>query len=683
VQSFRRVLAAIRRHHGALLADPVGTGKTYVALAVAAAVNRGSTACLVPAALMGQWRATADRLSVPVTLCSHEQISRGRLPLGTRGLVLIDESHHLRNPHTRRYRHLAPWLVGRAALLITATPIVNHLMDLAHQLRLTIRDDALSLDGVSSLSAMLASECPVPALGRLVLERVGAQVHRPDRIHRNSPASQLEDSEMAGALDRLRQLRLSSSSPVADLIRGVLLRSLASSPAAYLSALRRYRALLLQARDAWQAGHALSRTALRRFTADMQDQLVFWDLLPGSEAESDLVLSDLTELDCLIGQAAAATLAEDGKLSRLQHLLADGRPTLVFTSSRETVRYLRARLGERRIAWCTGERSGIGISRLPRQTVLSWFRGPTTSPHAPHHLIVTDVAAEGLDLQRPDRVVHYDLPWTPMRLEQREGRAVRYGSTHAEVEIVQFRSPRLLERELGMEAILARKLELPSRAGIGPGGRHLWGWRSELAERFRGLEAQGGVATVIGKTPGLLAGFALCHPDQPNQETATVLWLDSNGTWTEDPATIEAQLAIAAADGSVSQPNSDLLSGWLSLLTPAMRNRLASTRSRRWVTAQPTEAVRRVMDRLQPRIRDSARRHDVRALAQLEQALAFVTSGHTAGEAALIGRLAGARESELGRLLHTLPTREQHRDGLEVRLTGLIVFRPAPAAAAG
>ena len=40
-RSFRRVLAAVRRHRGAVLADPVGSGKTYVALAVAASFNRG------------------------------------------------------------------------------------------------------------------------------------------------------------------------------------------------------------------------------------------------------------------------------------------------------------------------------------------------------------------------------------------------------------------------------------------------------------------------------------------------------------------------------------------------------------------------------------------------------------------------------------------------------------------
>src|SRR3982751_6844370 len=64
IPSFRRTLAALKRYHGVLLADPVGSGKTYVALAVASVFNRGSTACLVPAPLVSQWQATAARLKV-------------------------------------------------------------------------------------------------------------------------------------------------------------------------------------------------------------------------------------------------------------------------------------------------------------------------------------------------------------------------------------------------------------------------------------------------------------------------------------------------------------------------------------------------------------------------------------------------------------------------------------------
>ena len=163
-RSFRRVLAALARHGGALLADPVGSGKTYVALAVAAVLSadqvhasRRPTACLVPATLADPWRAVAAALGVAVEVATHQAASRGRLPAGTRGLVIVDESHHFRNPRTRRYRALAPWLVGRPVLLLSATPIVNRLEDLAHQLLLGVRDDALAADGPISLKAARAN----------------------------------------------------------------------------------------------------------------------------------------------------------------------------------------------------------------------------------------------------------------------------------------------------------------------------------------------------------------------------------------------------------------------------------------------------------------------------------------------------------------------------------------------
>jgi hypothetical protein len=682
VRSFRRVLAAIRRFNGALLADPVGSGKTYVALAVAIAVNRGSTACLVPAGLTGQWQDVADRLSVPVTLCSHEQVSRGRFPAGTSGLVLVDESHHFRNPDILRYRHLAPWLVGRAALLLSATPVVNRIRDLVHQLLLTIRDDALALNGVPSLSVMLETQCPHPALGHLVFEQAAEQVERPCRVYSRSTASAAESSVIAQGIDQLSGLRLSRSAPVAALIRSVLLRAMASSPAAYTSALRRYRGLLLHAGDARQAGHTLDRAELRRFTGDMEDQLVFWELLSGTDGGTEMELDDLGPLSKLLAAAKDGSTRADGKLERLRRLLSDGTPSLVFSTSRDTVGYLRRHLHDLGVAWCTGERAGIGGASLPRKAVMSWFRHPAASPHAPCHLVVTDVAAEGLDLPRAARVIHYDLPWTPMRLEQREGRSVRYGSSHSKVEIVQFRLPSVLEQHLGIESTLARKEGLPTAAGLGTRGRHLWRWRSELADRYPATEALAGVASVSSTRSGLLAGFALCAPGRPPDCAATVVWLEANGSGTEVPEVIEAQLEIAARDQTTTLIPAEQLTGWLSLLAGPIRSRLAFTRSQRWMTLGPTTGARKLVSRLQLCIKDAARRRDAGRLAELERAMTFVVSGHTAGETVLLEQLARATDSELPRLLSALPGRNPNCDHLDVRLTGLVLFRPphpAPA----
>jgi superfamily II DNA or RNA helicase len=675
------VLAAIERYRGAVLADPVGSGKTFVALAVAARLNRGPTACLVPAMLLAQWQRTAARLAIPVTLCSHEQVSRGHLPEEARGLVIIDESHHFRNPRTKRYRHLAPWLTGRPALLVTATPIVNSMRDLGHQLLLAVKDDALAPHGVLSLHSMLAGGCAVEALGQLVQENERVTEGRPLRRVRRSLPDERESAATLNCLDSLSSLRLSRNEAIAGLIRGVLLRAVASSPAALEGALRRYRRLLLCARDAAQAGQPMDRAELRRFTREMGDQLVWWELLPGNGTQGEIELDDLSHLERQVREVATAVQQPDGKLDRLENLLRENTPTLVFTAFRDTVRYLRDRLAHLRLAWCTGARAGIGRTPLARDAVLGWFRGPVNSSFAPKHLVVTDVAAEGLDLQRAARVVHYDLPWTPMRLEQREGRSVRYGSQHAQVEVIQFALPPALERQLKLERILVRKARIPAAAGIGPNGRHIWRWRAELAERFRSASAQSGVAVIDSSTPGLLAGFALHHPGSPGALASTILWLAQDGSWSEAPAEVSHRLSLAAEQQDVVVIDPALLREWLALLAGPLRDRLTLIRGRRWISPDPSSATRQAMNRIQSLIGDAARRRQATRLAELEGALAFLASGHTAGEKTMVQRLVQASRRELGELIRRLPVRPFRWEGLEIRLTGLVVFRPAQGSA--
>lgn len=679
-RSFRRVVAAVRRHGGAVLADPVGSGKTYIALAAALAFNRGPTACLIPAALLHQWETAAARVGADVRLGSHEQVSRGSLPQGTRGLVLIDESHHFRNRHTRRYNRLAPWLVGRQALLITATPVVNHLSDLAHQLLLAVRDDALAPDGVVSIGSLLASGRSTQALGRLVIESETVSPDRPRKVLKTSPPSAAECDAAGGCVEALRGLRLSSHEPVAALIRGALLRAASSSPAALAGALQRYRRLLRHARDALEAGRMMDRSELRRFMAELGDQLVWWELFSSSSGCSDLELADLRELDTHIHAATTATQQVDTKLERLAELLGDAKPTIVFTTSRDTVRYLRARLCDRPIAWCTGDRAGIGPMSLPRRTVLGWFREGTVPASAPRHLMVTDVAAEGLDLQRAARVVHYDLPWTPMRLEQREGRALRLGSRHSEVEVVRFTPPPVLERTLRLEATLARKMSLPAAAGLGTDGRHIWRWRAELAGLFNGVDPVAGVAQVASPAPGVLAGFALYRTNDPTALlSASVGWLEPGGAWIETPETVAERL-IGAAQSRSLPVDSELLRQCLALLAQPIRDRLGLARGRHWVSPDPGPAARLAAGRLSHLIGDAARRRQAARLLRLERALGFVAGGHTAGEEMLIQRLAEDSDAKLEAELDRLATAQPAGDGMEVKLTGMIVFSPCASA---
>jgi hypothetical protein len=132
----------------------VGTGRPLSDWPSRDASSPVGRSTLVPAVLRAQWRSAAAQTGCEILLHTHELLSRGRLPPAARGAVLIDESHRFRTPSTKRYETLAPWCVGRRGLLLSATPVVNRLEDLAHQLLLLVRDDALAWAELPSLRAL-------------------------------------------------------------------------------------------------------------------------------------------------------------------------------------------------------------------------------------------------------------------------------------------------------------------------------------------------------------------------------------------------------------------------------------------------------------------------------------------------------------------------------------------------
>lgn len=671
--AYARALAALRRHRGAMLAEATGSGKTFIALAVAWRWQRAPVACIVPAALVAKWRATAVGLGVATVVASHEQVSRGRLPAGTKGLVLVDESHHFRHPDILRHGHLADFLVGRPALLITATPVVHRTEDLAHQLRLTVRDDALAAEGLWSLTAALASA--PSALGSIVVTTHGARDQLPGRApHTLRPRPARIGLAMLRGID---ELRLSTDGGVARLIRGLLWRALASSPAALLGALRRYESLLAHAADARAGGRTLSRQRLRQWVGGVAEQLVLWELLPDDPGETDLILDDAVTLRHLIDTARAAARATDPKLHQLRTLLADGRPTLIFCAARDTVDYLRRRLGGS-AGWCTGEAAGIGSLRLNRNALFAAF-GVGTGPRT---LIASDVAAEGLDLQAAERVVHYDLPWTATRLEQREGRAARLGSRHAIVSVTRFDPPPALERRLRQCEIISRSARAPAEVGVGAaaGAPEVWQWRDMLAIRLGHGPAHEGVGAVCSRHTGTLAGIAFDDEGSGRRIDAALLWLDSDGRVRRDPAWL-----VARAEEAASAPErawkggepDEALDRALDALARPVARLLRRVQQARWNCPPRSAGVSAVIRRLAHESRQAARRRDGHALGALERALAIVSGGLTAGEARLVERLAVTPDASLTAALARVPPRACQPGAVSARLTGLILFGPA------
>ncbi|MDE0443611.1 MAG: helicase-related protein [Gammaproteobacteria bacterium] len=102
---------------------------------------------------------------------------------------------------------------------------------------------------------------------------------------------------------------------------------------------------------------------------------------------------------------------------------------IVFTEYKTTLDYLARRLREHfppeRILTLFGAGGTDGLDQRDRENVKAEFNDPASAVRI---LVATDAASEGLNLHRTARyLLHYDCPWNPSRLEQRNGRLDRYG----------------------------------------------------------------------------------------------------------------------------------------------------------------------------------------------------------------------------------------------------------------
>jgi ATP-dependent helicase HepA len=111
---------------------------------------------------------------------------------------------------------------------------------------------------------------------------------------------------------------------------------------------------------------------------------------------------------------------------------------LIFSFFLNTIDYLKQQLTE------AGIRTGIVTGRIgdeEREDLRDRFRLDRDSPDAIDVLLSSEVGCEGLDYEFCDRLVNYDIPWNPMRIEQRIGRIDRFGQRSDKVLIFNFITP--------------------------------------------------------------------------------------------------------------------------------------------------------------------------------------------------------------------------------------------------
>ena len=418
-------LKVLRHFRGrALLADEVGLGKTIEAgILISEFTLRGlakKVLILTPAALVGQWRSELSEKFAVEARTSEEDVFRSdpesawsgrdghashiliaslqmarsqrhRTAVEKQGwdLVVVDEAHHLKNRATAGFK-LVDGLKSRYILLLTATPVENDLEELYNLVTL-LKPGQLSTPAAFKREYVERGDPFLPR-NRERLRRLLSEV-----MVRNTRA-------LAG-----RSIALPPR-----FAQTIIIEPEAAETALYQTVLDIVRSS--------QELDGLKRTALRSIMeqAGSSAQAVSASLERAGNMMPAAILARLR------AAAAAACAVPSRKSQRLIELLrslpslAGGSKAIVFTRYKATLEMLTEKLAEAGISYCefhggmSGPQKDEAVERLNVEVPV---------------MLATEVGGEGRNLQSANVLINYDLPWNPMKIEQRIGRVHRIGQT--------------------------------------------------------------------------------------------------------------------------------------------------------------------------------------------------------------------------------------------------------------
>ncbi len=460
-----RARHVIAEYGGALLADEVGLGKTFVAVALIRESRRALV--VAPAALRPMWRDALERGGTAARVVSYDAVSRGALPNETFDFVVLDEAHHARNPATKRYARLAAITSATPVLLLSATPVHNHAGDLAALLALFLGARAWQITDDQRAACIIRREradvadTMLPALLPSVWLPVGDDEGLLEHITALPPPLPPRDGDDGGAL-----------------VHWGLARLWASSQGALIRALERRLAIATALDANLAAGRYPSRATLSAWVCGEDAvQLAFPQLFEAehrlTEPMRRVVAAHTDAIRALRSRVQASAWTDIERAARIHDVRVahPGEKVVAFSQFADTIRTLFSRLPNRSVAGGLTARGGlVAGGPILRAELLARF-APRAQRAAPPRdieridcLLTTDLLSEGINLQDASVVVHLDLPWTPARLEQRVGRARRIGSEHPRVAVYTMAPPAAAEALLRVEQRLHDKLRAANRA---------------------------------------------------------------------------------------------------------------------------------------------------------------------------------------------------------------------------
>lgn len=370
-------------------------------------------------------------------------------------LLILDEAHHVApaapkqvyavdSQQTKLIRKLAPHFTHR--LFLSATPHNGY--PASFTALLEILDDQRFARGMTPDKA---------SVKQTVVRRLKRDIVNPDGtprfIERQAsalpvayPDSEREVHQLLTQFAQLRRKKLTTQrgSRATDLVTLLLKKRLFSSPAAFAHTVAVYMDTLES------KTRALTGDDVPAWMEEFFDDIATYDDERLAEAEDDVLGrtrptqpdADGTEKSLLQQMHRWALTHEaqpDAKARELiKYLKAVCKPdgkhwtnerVVVFTEYRDTQHWLLNLLRQEGLGGTAVAELHGGMATDDREQLrLAFQKDP--AEHPVRILVATDAASEGIDLQRHcHRLVNYDIPFNPNKLEQRIGRIDRYGQT--------------------------------------------------------------------------------------------------------------------------------------------------------------------------------------------------------------------------------------------------------------
>ncbi|MEP0907513.1 SNF2-related protein [Leptolyngbya subtilissima ST-M1] len=401
--------------------------------------------------------------------------------LGLFDLVIVDEAHYLRNPTTASHR-LGRLLrdASRHFVLLTATPIQTKSQDLFNLLRLVDQDTFYNEFVYNALSEanrpifrairhLWTTPTNISAAQQEVATALQSHYFSDNSIlhdiHKCLSSELLEDSariELGYKLEKISLLgQYISRSRKTDVLPNRVIRKARTlgvefsdlewdfyqtvsqqirrqcrgkKGAALFKLITRQRQMascMVAAFRGWRKSGVLEELA------NVDEECLWEDLGIGIADWNDADDAINTPVDLNLTDDDLEELARnDSKYKELIKFLREVRQEdpsakfVIFAYFRGTLHYLLERLLQDGIESCA-IMGGMGDAKWD---TVNRFR----DPNGPLVLLSSEVGSEGIDLQHCRYIINYDLPWNPMRVEQRIGRLDRLGQQANSIVIANF-----------------------------------------------------------------------------------------------------------------------------------------------------------------------------------------------------------------------------------------------------